>query len=61
MAFKITVDNSNELKEKLIWMLNNKNKLKEIGQKGRQIYLDFFSIEKLEKKLEKILCINKNL
>jgi len=60
-GFKITVDNSNELKEKLIWMLNNKNKLKEIGQKGRQIYLDYFSIEKLEKKLEKILCINKNL
>ena len=54
-GFKISSENLEQLQEKIIWIINNKEKLKEIGEKGRQIYLKKFTIEIFEKKLKEIL------
>lgn len=58
-GLKIESDNEEQLKNKLMWIVDNKDKLKYIGEQGRNLYLKYFTLEKFENNLAKILKLNK--
>ena len=61
-GFVFNIDNANELAEKMLYLYENKNKAKEIGECGRKIYDEYFTYEKFAINLDKIVneVIDKN-
>ena len=57
-GFVIQNENIEELKNKMIWCIDNRNKLYEIGCNSRRIYEEYASIDHFEDEFRKILCKN---
>lgn len=46
------------LADAVLWAFQNRDKLKLIGLRGRDLYQSFYSIEKISEVLEKLLCMS---
>ncbi len=57
-GFVFNINNPSELAKKMLYLYENKNKAKEIGELGRKIYDEYFTYEKFAANLDKIVsCV----
>ena len=54
-GFIVEKENSQQLSEKIKWLIDNPQKAKLMGEKGRKHFLKNYTLEVFEKKLIKIL------
>jgi glycosyltransferase involved in cell wall biosynthesis len=54
-SFIVSTGNAEELKNKIIYCINNRSNLNKIGKNAREIYLNNASLENFEKEIGKIL------
>lgn len=54
-GFVIPADDANALKEKMEWILNNRDKLAAIGKNARKVYEQYFSLDVFGENLERAL------
>lgn len=55
-GFVIPMDDVDALKERIEWILDNKDKLADIGRNARKTYEQYFSLEVFGENLDKALC-----
>ena len=54
-GFKVNVKDVNSLYKKMLWFINNVSKFNEMGKESREIVLNRFSTDIINKKLKKII------
>lgn len=58
-GFVCKVDDANDLRDKIRWIIDHREELEKIGREARKTYEQYFSMEKFKERLEHILRVKK--